>query len=107
MKPIEITDQMFEKEVLDSPIPVLVDFWAPWCGPCRIVTPILEELSGEFEGKIKFVKVNVDENAQYAGQFGVQSIPNMKLFKQGSIVDEIIGAAPKPSIKGVIEKYAE
>ena len=104
MQPKNISDAEFDQEVIKSNIPVFVDFWAEWCGPCKIVAPVLDELAKEYDGKIKFVKVNVDENPQNAGRFGVQSIPNMKIFKGGSIVDEIIGAAPKEQFKQVLDK---
>jgi len=104
MKPIDITDAQFEQEVLKSDIPVFVDFWAEWCGPCKVISPVIEELSADYDGKIKFVKVNVDDNPQNAGKFGVMSIPNMKLFKAGSVVDEVIGAVPKEQIKSILDK---
>ncbi|PIR97227.1 MAG: thioredoxin [Candidatus Doudnabacteria bacterium CG10_big_fil_rev_8_21_14_0_10_41_10] len=104
MQPKNISDAEFDQEVIKSNIPVFVDFWAEWCGPCKIVAPVLDELAKEYDGKIKFIKVNVDENPQNAGKFGVQSIPNMKIFKGGSIVDEIIGAAPKEQFKQILDK---
>lgn len=104
MKPIDIKDEQFEQEVLKSDIPVFVDFWAEWCGPCKVISPTIAELSEDYDGKIKFVKINVDDNPKYAGQFGVQSIPNMKLFKNGAIVDEVVGAVPKDRIKAVLDK---
>jgi len=104
MKPIEITDQTFEAEVLNSKIPVMVDFWAEWCGPCRIIAPVIEELAEEYSGKFKFAKLNVDENPQRPGEFQVFSIPNLKIFKDGKLVDEIVGAAPKEVFKKIIDK---
>lgn len=100
----EITDKNFDDEVLNANIPVLVDFWAPWCAPCRIISPIVEELDSEFAGKVKFVKMNVDENPQKTMRFQIQSIPNLKLFKNGKIVDEIIGAASKEALKSILMK---
>jgi len=104
MKPIVVTDQDFEEKIIRSSIPVLVDFWAPWCEPCKIVSPIVEELAEEYRGRVGFATVNVDENPEKAGTFGVQSIPNLKLFKNGNIVDEIIGVTPRDQIKSAIDK---
>ena len=94
-KPVEISDSTYQSEVIEADKPVLVDFWAPWCGPCRMVGPILEEIASEQESKIKIVKVNVDENQQYASKLGVFNIPTMILYKDGQPVDKIIGAMPK------------
>lgn len=99
-----ITDHNFSQEVAQSKLPVLVDFWAPWCGPCRIISPIVEELAKEFEGKIKVGKLNVDENPETAGQFGVMSIPTLLMFKEGKPVDSIVGAQSKETIKQAMEK---
>jgi thioredoxin 1 len=100
----DISDNVFDSEVLKSDIPVIVDFWAPWCGPCRVVSPIIEELSKTYEGKIKFTKVNVDENPEKASQYQIFSIPNMKIFKNGKLVDEIVGVAPKEEIEKLLRK---
>jgi thioredoxin 1 len=96
---MQVTDSDFQVEVLDSDVPVLVDFWAPWCGPCRVVAPVLEELAGEREGELRIVKLNVDENQQTAATFDVLSIPTMILFRGGQVAHKIIGAYPKKKIE--------
>jgi thioredoxin 1 len=96
---VEGTDTNFDQEVLKSDIPVLVDFWAPWCGPCRMVSPLVDELAEELTGKIKVVKVNTDENQEVAVKYGIRSIPTLGIFKDGNIVDGVIGAVPKQAIK--------
>ncbi|MBC8234120.1 thioredoxin [bacterium] len=100
---LEITDYNFEAEVLKSDIPVLVDIWAPWCGPCRIVGPIIEELAGEYAGKMKVGKLNVDDNSETAMKYQVQSIPTILIFKDGQEIQRIIGARPKPAFKKEID----
>ncbi len=92
---LKFTTADFEKEVLESDIPVLVDFYADWCGPCKMMSPVLDQLSAELEGKIKIGKVNVDDDPELAGQFKVMSIPNFVLIKNGQVVDQVIGAVPK------------
>jgi thioredoxin 1 len=102
-EPVHVSDAAFEKVVLHSPVPVLVDFWAPWCGPCRMVAPVLEKLAGEYAGQVVIAKVNTDDNAQYAMQYGVQGIPTLLFVRDGQEVDRIVGAAPYPMIKQRIE----
>ena len=94
----EVTDASFESEVLKSDTPVLIDFWAPWCGPCRAIAPIVEELAKEYDGKLKVVKMNVDENPQTPGAYGVRGIPNLILFKGGTVKEQIVGAVPKAQL---------
>jgi thioredoxin 1 len=98
MKPITITDENFTSEVINSTEPVLIDFWATWCGPCRMIAPIVEELAGEYNGKIKIGKLDVDNNQQTSINYGVRSIPTLLIFKDGKVRDTIIGAVPKSNI---------
>ena len=95
MKPITFTDDNFEAEVINSDLPVLIDFWAAWCGPCKMIAPIVEELAAEFDGKVKIGKLDVDDNQQTAIKYGVRSIPTVLLIKDGEVKDTIIGAVPK------------
>ena len=97
--PIPVTDSDFEQEVLESDTPVLVDFWAEWCAPCKMVAPVLDDLAEEYDGKIKFTKVDVDTNPQTAMKYGIRSIPTLLVFKGGSPVDQVVGAVPKAVIK--------
>jgi len=99
-----VTDATFRTEVLESPLPVLVDFWAPWCGPCKMMAPIVDELALEYEGKVKIMKVNVDENPETPSQFNIMSIPTFILFKGGKPVSSFIGAKPKESVKQEIDR---
>jgi len=101
---IELNADTFEREVIDCELPVLVDCWAPWCQPCLIVAPIVEEVAKEYQGKVKFCKLNVDENSDIAARYGIMSIPTLLIFKEGKVVDQIIGAVPKEMIKEKLDK---
>jgi thioredoxin 1 len=103
MKPIEITDANFQKEVLESPVPVLVDFWAVWCGPCKMIAPVVEEIASEYDGKLKVGKVDVDNNPEIPQKYGIRSIPTLMVFKGGHVVEQVIGAVPK---RNLLEKVA-
>jgi thioredoxin 1 len=105
MSTIKVTDDTFKTEVLDSDIPVFVDFWATWCGPCRMVAPILEELSDEYEGKIKIVKIDTDENRQTAMDYGIVSIPTLNVYKGGEVVKQIVGAKPKAALLNELSEF--
>jgi thioredoxin 1 len=99
-----VSDDTFQAEVTQSPVPVLIDFWAPWCGPCRAIGPIVEELAGEYAGRLKVVKMNVDENTRTPSQFGVRGIPNLMIFKGGQVAEQIVGAVPKSHLVKAIDK---
>ena len=99
---IQVTDSSFEQDVLKSELPVLVDFWAEWCGPCKMIAPSLEEISNELAGKVKIAKLNIDENPELAAQFGVRSIPTLAVFKGGEVADIKVGAAPKTALSSWI-----
>ena len=101
--PIALTDDTFADEVLSADIPVLVDFWAAWCGPCRMVGPIVEELAGDYEGKAKVCKLDVDAAQKIAGEYGIRSIPTLLIFKDGKVADQIIGAVPKAQIAAKLD----
>ncbi|KGF71468.1 thioredoxin [Neosynechococcus sphagnicola sy1] len=101
----QVTDSTFKQEVLESEIPVLVDFWAPWCGPCRMVAPVVDEIAQQYDGQVKVVKVNTDDNPSVASQYGIRSIPTLMIFKGGQRVDMVVGAVPKSTLASTLEKY--
>lgn len=102
---LHISDASFEQEVLRSEVPVLLDFWAPWCGPCKMIAPVLDELATEFGDKVKIAKINIDENEQVAAQFGVRSIPTLMLFKEGKSVATQVGALPKSQLAAFVQQH--
>ena len=105
MSALHLTDANFQKEVMESELPVLVDFWAVWCGPCKMIAPAVEELAKEFTGRLKVGKVDVDENPKTAGKFGVMSIPTLMFFKQGKVMGQVVGAMSKSDLKKKIEEH--
>jgi len=102
---VQVTDASFKQDVLESKVPVLVDFWAPWCGPCRMVAPVVDEIAQQYEGQVKVVKLNTDENPNVASQYGIRSIPTLMIFKDGQRVDMVVGAVPKTTLANTLEKY--
>jgi thioredoxin 1 len=104
-EPLHVTDDAFEKTVLKSELPVVVDFWAPWCGPCKMVAPILDKLAEEFAGKMLIAKVNTDENPQWAQSFNVQGIPTMLFVADGKVVHQQVGALPEPMLRSVVDQF--
>lgn len=101
--PLPVSDATFQREVLESDLPVLVDLWAPWCGPCHMIAPIVDRVAGEYAGRLKVVKLNVDDNPRTAGAYQVQGIPTLLIFRNGRVADRIVGAAPEPLLKGKID----
>jgi thioredoxin 1 len=106
-EPINVTDAAFENTVLKSETPVIVDFWAPWCGPCKMVGPILEKIAKEYEGKVIVAKVNTDENNEWAGKYGVRGIPTMLFIAKGKVVHQQVGAMPEPMLRNVLTQFLE
>ena len=104
-EPLHVTDDAFEKTVLKSQVPVVVDFWAPWCGPCKMVAPVLDKLAEEFAGKILIAKVNTDENPQWAQSYNVQGIPTMLFIADGKVVHQQVGALPEPMLRSVLDQF--
>jgi thioredoxin 1 len=100
---LEVSDQTFDQEVINSATPVLIDFWAPWCGPCKAIAPVVEEVAGTYAGRLKVVKMNVDDNPQTPSRYGVRGIPNLILFKRGQVADQIVGAVPKAHLVRAID----
>ncbi len=106
-EPVHVTDAAFDKVVLQSPIPAIVDFWAPWCGPCRVVAPTLEKLAKEYNGKLLVAKVNTDENPEWADKFGIQGIPTMLFVSSGKIVHRQVGALPEPMLRDIVTQFMD
>lgn len=104
MSEITVTDQNFETEVLNSNVPVLVDFWAPWCGPCRMLAPMIDELAKEYSGRAKICKLNTDDNPEVASRFQISAIPALLFFKNGKLAEQLTGVRPKPELKSVLER---
>ena len=103
-KPQNVSDKEWDAEVLSSDTPVLVDFWAPWCGPCKMVAPVVDELAEEYDGKVKFVKLNTDDNIETASKYGIRSIPTIMVFKGGEAVEQVVGFRPKSELKKSLDK---
>lgn len=104
-EPINVTDDAFEKTVINSELPVIVDFWAPWCGPCKMVAPILDKIAKEFAGKLVVAKVNTDDHSTWANKYGVQGIPTMLFMANGKVIHQQVGALPEPMLRTVLEQF--
>ncbi|MEM9807463.1 MAG: thioredoxin [Cyanobacteria bacterium P01_D01_bin.56] len=102
-----VSDDAFKTDVLGSDVPVLVDFWAPWCGPCRMVAPVVDEVAAKYEGRVKVLKLNVDDNPNSASEYGVRSIPTLLIFKDGKVADTVVGAVPASTLSSTLEKYLD
>jgi thioredoxin 1 len=102
---LTLTEDSFSQEVLDASVPVLVDFWAEWCGPCKMIAPVIEELAGDYDGRVKFGKVNVDEQQNLATQYGIRAVPTLLIFKTGSVVEQVVGLRSKRDLKANLDKY--
>ncbi len=105
--PVTVSDASFDKDILQSDVPVLVDFWAPWCAPCRMIAPSVEEIATEYSGKLKVAKVNTDENPNKAGSLGIRGIPTLILFKNGEEADRVVGAVPKAALVNMVEGHVD
>ncbi len=106
-QPFDVTDESFQADVLESELPVLVDFWADWCGPCRMIAPSVKEMASEFDGRLRVAKMDVDENPAVPGRYGIVGIPTLMLFKGGQVVERVTGALPKPRIVAQVEPHLE